>query len=97
MERQVNQMARLVDDLLDVARITSGKLELRTEQVDLATVVHSAVEAVRPLLDAQAHQLTVSLPAQPIPLDADPVRLAQVILNLSTMRQSTPKREVTSG
>ena len=82
MERQLGQMVRLVDDLLDVSRINSGKLELRRERVDLAEVLRNAVETSRPLIDRHGHELTVTLPADPVPLDADPVRLAQVFLNL---------------
>ena len=82
MERQLNQMVRLVDDLLDVSRIATGKLELRRERVDLASVVRDAVEASRPLIDRQGHELTVTPPADPVLLDADPTRLAQVFLNL---------------
>jgi signal transduction histidine kinase/CheY-like chemotaxis protein len=82
MERQVDQMVRLVDDLLDVSRIASGKIELRTEAVELATIVSGAVETVRPLIDAAGHQLAISLPAEPIILEADPLRLSQVIGNL---------------
>jgi PAS domain S-box-containing protein len=82
MERQLSQMVRLVDDLLDISRITTGKLQLRRERVELVTVVQSAAEAVRPLIDAQAHELTVALPQEPVYLDADPTRLAQVISNL---------------
>jgi PAS domain S-box-containing protein len=82
MERQLEQMVRLIDDLLDVSRISRGKLRLRKERVELAEVVRSAMEAVRPFLEAQAHQLTVTLPPDAIYLDADPTRLAQVISNL---------------
>jgi PAS domain S-box-containing protein len=82
MERQVQQMVRLVDDLLDVSRINRNKLELRKEWVELAGVVRSAVETSRPLIEAAAHELTVSLPREPVLLDADPVRLAQAFSNL---------------
>lgn len=82
IDRQVRVMARLLDDLLDVSRITRGKLELRRGRVELAAVVASAVETSRPLLDAAGHELTVDLPAEPVVLDADPVRLAQVFANL---------------
>jgi PAS domain S-box-containing protein len=82
MERQLEHMVRLVDDLLDVSRITRGKLELRKERVPLATVIESAVEASRPLIDEAGHELTIALPPQPVELDADPTRLAQVFLNL---------------
>lgn len=82
MERQVNHMVRLIDDLLDVSRISCGKIELRKESVELATIVSTAVEANRPLLDAAGHQLALSLPAEPIFLEADPVRLAQIVANL---------------
>src|SRR5439155_1426988 len=82
IDRQVQQMVRLLDDLLDVSRISRNKLELRKEPVELAPVVASAVETSRPLIDAGGHQLNVSLPQEPIHLDADPVRLAQVLANL---------------
>jgi PAS domain S-box-containing protein len=82
IERQVLQMTRLVDDLLDVSRITKGKIELRRERVDLASLVHSAVEASRPLIRKWSHQLSVAIPAEPVQLDVDPTRLAQVLLNL---------------
>lgn len=82
MERQVGQMIRLVDDLLDVSRISRGKIELRKGAVELASTVHHAVEAARPLHDDKKHRLTVSLPAQPIYLDADPARMHQIIGNL---------------
>ena len=84
MERQVEHLVRLVDDLLDVSRIMRGKIELRKERVELAAVVARAVETARPLIEAQGHELTVSVPAEPLPLDADPVRLAQVVGNLLT-------------
>jgi PAS domain S-box-containing protein len=82
IERQVSQMMRLVDDLLDVSRITTGRLELRRERIDLAQVMRSAVETSRPLIDAAHHELFVELPSGPILLDADPVRLAQVFSNV---------------
>jgi PAS domain S-box-containing protein len=82
LERQTSHLVRMVDDLLDVSRITRGKVELRREEVDLATVAAGAVEASRPLLDRAGHRLTVELPDQPLRLDADPVRLGQVLANL---------------
>lgn len=84
IDRQVGHMSRLLDDLLDASRITSGKLEMRREPVPLADVIASAVETARPLLDAAGHALDVSLGAQPILVDADAVRLAQVFSNLLT-------------
>ncbi len=84
MERQIRHMVRLVDDLLDVSRIMQGKIELRKEPVEVATVVARAVENAQPAIDAQGHQLTVSLRPEPVWVDADPVRLAQVIGNLLT-------------
>ena len=84
MERQVHHLVRLVDDLLDVSRVMRGKIELRKERVELSAVVARAVETVQPLIEAQGHELTVSLPPESLPLDADPVRLAQVIGNLLT-------------
>jgi PAS domain S-box-containing protein len=82
MERQLHQMVRLVDDLLDVSRISRGAIELRKEHVELAAVVQSAVETTRPLLEQQGHQLTVGVPPGQIVVDADPTRLAQVFANL---------------
>ena len=82
IERQLGQMVRLIDDLLDVSRITRGRLSLRKERVDLASVVKSAIDTSRPLIDASGHTLTVELPEETVPLDADPVRLAQVFSNL---------------
>jgi PAS domain S-box-containing protein len=82
MERQLAQMVRLVDDLLDVSRITRNKLELRKERVTLATVIHSAVETSRPVIEQFGHAFSVTLPPAPIHLDADPMRLAQVFSNL---------------
>jgi PAS domain S-box-containing protein len=84
IQRQVSHMALLLDDLLDVARITQGKLDLRKEHITLSDAVDSALEAVRPLFDSKSHRFTVTLPSEPVTLDADPLRLAQVIGNLLT-------------
>jgi signal transduction histidine kinase/ActR/RegA family two-component response regulator len=96
IQRQVGHMAHLLDDLLDVARITRGKLEIRKQQVRLESIVEAAVEVARPLLDARQQRLQVSLP-QPAPLlDADPVRLAQVVSNLlnNAAKYSEPGGEI---
>ncbi|WP_293394843.1 CHASE3 domain-containing protein [Nevskia sp.] len=82
MERQVQQIVRLVDDLLDVSRISHGKIELRRECVELAQIIQVAVETCRPALDAAGHQLSVALPSESVLLDADPARLAQSFGNL---------------
>jgi PAS domain S-box-containing protein len=82
MERQLAQMVRLVDDLLDVARITTGKVELRCEQIDVADPVKDAVDTSRPLLETNGQPLTVSLPDAPVHANADRTRLAQVFANL---------------
>lgn len=82
MERQVQQMMRLVDDLLDVSRINRGKLELRSERVDLRSVIRSAIDASRPLIGVGDHEVEAVLPSQPLPLNADPMRLNQVFCNL---------------
>ncbi len=82
MERQVTHMVRLVDDLLEVSRITRGNIDLRQEPVALSTVLASAVEISRPVIDGCLHQLNVSLPSEPLILDADACRLAQVFANL---------------
>ncbi|MCA1705262.1 MAG: response regulator, partial [Actinobacteria bacterium] len=73
---------RLVDDLLDVSRITKGKIELRKQRVELAAVVNSAVEASRPLIEKWGHGLTITIPPQPVQIDVDPTRMAQVLSNL---------------
>jgi CheY-like chemotaxis protein len=82
MERQVRHLSRLVDDLLDVSRVTLGTLGLRKERVSLATVVQEAVEISRPLIEARRQGLTVSPPRQPVRWEADPVRLVQILTNL---------------
>jgi len=84
MERQVDQLVRLVDDLLDVSRVMRGKIELRKEAVELSTVVARAIETAQPLIEVQRHRLDISMPPESLLLDADPVRLAQVIGNLLT-------------
>jgi len=82
MDRQVEHMVRLVDDLMEVSRITRGKIELRKHALDLADVIAAAVEASRPLVAAARHKLKVTLPPEPLIVEADAVRLAQVFSNL---------------
>jgi PAS domain S-box-containing protein len=82
MHRQLDQIVRLVDDLLDVSRISMGRLELRKEPTQLRAVAHAAVETSRPLIELMGHELTVVLPAEPMVVDADPTRLGQVMSNL---------------
>lgn len=82
LQRQVQQMTRLVDDLLDVARITQGKITLQKQRVNLGSVITDAVEASRPLFEAAGQTLTVTLPASPMEVDGDPTRLTQVLWNL---------------
>jgi PAS domain S-box-containing protein len=82
MERQIQHMVHLVDDLLDVARISTGKVELRRQRIDLKDVVATAVETSASLVDAGGHKLTVEVVPQPLPMEADPTRIAQVISNL---------------
>jgi signal transduction histidine kinase len=92
MERQVHHLVRLIDDLLDVSRITRGKLELRKQKVALSELLSNAVESSKPLIDAGKHTLTISAPDEPITLDVDPIRLAQVISNLlNNAAKYTPK------
>ncbi len=91
MERQLGHMVRLIDDLLDVSRITRNKMELRRGRVSLADVVRSAVEAANPAIQALGHELTIVLPPAPLMLDADLTRLAQVFSNLlSNSAKYTP-------
>jgi PAS domain S-box-containing protein len=82
MERQVQQMVRLVDDLLDVARITTGKVELRCEIIDVADAIRDAVETSRPLIESSGQTVSVTLPDTPVHVNADRTRLAQVFSNL---------------
>jgi CheY-like chemotaxis protein/two-component sensor histidine kinase len=89
--RQLGHMTRLVDDLLDVSRITSGKIELRFEAVDLNDVLRDAVDGMRPLFDGQRQSLDVALPSSPTPIRADPTRLLQAATNLlSNAHKYTP-------
>ena len=82
LERQVNHLVRLVDDLMEVARVTRGRIELRREPVDLGAMLGNAVETSRPLIEAARHDLQLDLPEEPVTLIADPVRLAQIVANL---------------
>ncbi len=82
IERQVMQLARLVDDLMDVSAITQNKLVVRKERVQLAEIIESAIETSRPLIERSGHELTVSLPPEPVYLHADQARLVQVFSNL---------------
>lgn len=82
IERQLGQMVRLVDDLLDLNRVTHDRLELRRSEVELSSVLQQAVEVALPLIDSAGHKLTIDLPEEPINLNADGTRLAQVFGNL---------------
>ncbi len=82
INRQMRQLSRLIDDLLDVSRITQGKVQLRKEPLDAAAVLGSAVETVRPLMEERQHELTVALRPGTLQLEADPTRLEQIIVNL---------------
>ncbi len=95
--RQLSQMVRLVDDLLDVSRITSGKLAVRKQPVELASIVQSAVDTARPLLDERDQTLTLELPSHPVFLQADAVRLSQVFSNLlnNAAKYSEPGGNIT--
>jgi two-component system, sensor histidine kinase len=95
--RQLKQLVRLVDDLLDVSRITSGKLTIRKEIVSLGSVVQNATDTVRPAIDSRGFDLRIELPREPVFLHADPVRLAQVITNLlnNAIKYSAPGGRIT--
>ena len=84
IERQAQSMARMLDDLLDVSRITRGTLTLQKQRVQLASVLENAVELAQPLIAAHRHQLTTDLPAQPVEVEVDPLRLSQIVGNLLT-------------
>jgi PAS domain S-box-containing protein len=95
--RQSRQMSRLVDDLLDVSRISRGKLELRRQRVSLEAVVQTALEACKPLLESKDHEVLISLPSEPVELDADPTRLAQGLTNLLNNSAKYTDRNGTIG
>src|SRR5262249_38704511 len=82
VERQVQHMTRLVDELLDVSRVSRGKITLREETVDLATVIARAIESVQPLIDARGHELNLTLPTRAVRLKGDVTRLVQIVANL---------------
>jgi signal transduction histidine kinase/integral membrane sensor domain MASE1/CheY-like chemotaxis protein len=82
MQRQLGQMIRLIDELLDVSRITRNKLQLRKECLELREAIQSALETTRPLIENRGHELTVALPGEPVHVEADPVRLVQIFTNL---------------
>jgi len=96
MDRQVGLMIRLVYDLLEVSRITSGKIDLRTESVDVAAVVHSAIETSRPFIEAGGHDLVLEIPGTALTLEGDFVRLTQVVANLlnNASKYSEPGGEI---
>ena len=92
MERQLQHLTHLLDDLLDVSRITRGKIDLRLERIDLRQVVEAAVETSRPVIEEMSHELAVSLPDEPLWIDGDRIRLAQVLSNLlSNAAKYTPE------
>jgi PAS domain S-box-containing protein len=82
IDRQVKQMGRLVDDLLDVSRISRGKIQFKKERMDVVGVARQALDTSRPLIEAKHHTLDIHLPAEPVWIDADPARLAQIMANL---------------
>jgi PAS domain S-box-containing protein len=84
IERQVQYMSLLLDDLLDISRVTRGTLVLRMQPTELISVVNQAIETARPVIDAKRHVLSIDLPHQPVQITADPLRIAQVLSNLLT-------------
>ncbi|HXS28828.1 MAG TPA: response regulator [Steroidobacteraceae bacterium] len=96
IERQLKHLVRLIDDLVDVSRITRGKLELSRERVDLASVLQMAIETNRPLLESKQQHIMVELPADPLIVEADTMRLAQVFANLinNGAKYSDPRSDI---
>jgi two-component system, sensor histidine kinase len=96
IQRQLAHMVRLVDDLLDVSRITRGKLAVHAKRVELAGIIQSAVDTVQPVMDARRHELIVTLPEEPVYVQGDPVRLSQVFSNLlnNAAKYSEPEGSV---
>jgi len=92
ISRQVTMLVRLIDDLLDVSRISRNKLDIRKQRVALAAILESAMETSRPLIQECGHELTIRLPPEPVELDADPIRLAQVFSNLLNNAAKYTKR-----
>jgi PAS domain S-box-containing protein len=84
MERQVHHLVRLVDDLIDVSRVMRGRIDLRTERIELATIVARAIETAQPVIDGHGHRLELTIPSAAIHVNGDPVRLTQVVGNLLT-------------
>ena len=82
MDRQISHMVRLIDDLLDVSRVSRGKIELKKELIELKAVIGLAVETSLPLIEAGRHELSVQIPSEPLTVEADPTRLGQVFSNL---------------
>ncbi|HSM10979.1 MAG TPA: hybrid sensor histidine kinase/response regulator, partial [Lysobacter sp.] len=97
MERQVDHMVRLVDDLVDVSRLSRGTIELRRERVDLSSMLRNAVDLSRPLLDTGRHTLVMELPEELLWVEADPVRIAQVFGNLlnNAAKYASPEGQIT--
>ncbi len=97
IQRQTAHLSRIVDDLLDVSRITQGKIVLRKERLDLSEAVARAVESCRPSIDARKHHVDLQLAPQPVPVDADPTRLAQIVQNLvsNAVKYTAPGGRIT--
>ncbi len=97
LDRQVQHLVRLVDDLLELSRISRGDIELRREPVGLESAIAGAIETSRPLIDERGHRLVVTLPSEPLVLDADPVRLSQIVANLlnNAARYTDPGGHIT--
>ena len=93
MDRQLAHLVRLIDDLLDVSRVTQGKVELRNEQVEVAEIIRSAMEVSRPLIESARHSLAIDLSSEPIWIEGDRTRLAQIVGNLlNNAAKYTPER-----
>jgi signal transduction histidine kinase/CheY-like chemotaxis protein len=96
LSRQVGCMVRMVDDLLEISRITRGRIELRKEAVELSEIVQSAVDSIRPAADAAGHTLSVSLPQQALLLEVDPARMVQVLTNVlhNAVKYTAPRGRI---
>jgi signal transduction histidine kinase len=93
MDRQLVHLVRLIDDLLDVSRVSQGKIELRKERIEAAAVIRAAIEASQPFIDAAEHSLKIDIPVEPLWLDADLTRLSQVVANLlNNAAKYTPEK-----
>jgi signal transduction histidine kinase/CheY-like chemotaxis protein len=96
MRRQISQMTRLIDDLMDIARVSQNKIELKKQPLQLSTVIQTAVDGVKPMMEGKSHDVTVSLPQEPVWIDGDPARLNQIFMNIlaNAAKYTAPRGDI---